>query len=127
MKLSIFTRMASIITSFLLGYQDAEQTEEYILTTITEDDVPLGPKIPVEQLFPYAVVAIIVVIIFFLASVYIMKCQKYRVRINVLRSEMLPGMKPKVKNCWNLRELKRQTSQLEKETVEIIMKQQNDL
>ena len=87
------------------------------VSVIEEDEVDLAPKIPVNQLFPYAFSSVIVIILILAIAVYIMECQKYRVRILRLQSYD-NNRNIKVKKSWNLKRLKIQTKILEEETVE---------
>lgn len=89
----------------------------YILTVIEEEYVPLAPKIPVGQLRWFIVIAVICIIVVSLLSVYIMECQKYRLRIQRLLSDVDEEERKRVKRGWNLAYLKRITRYLEDEAV----------
>lgn len=89
----------------------------YILTVIEEEYVPLAPKIPEGQLRLFIVMAVIAIIAVLLLSVYIMECQKYRLKIQRLLSDVDEEERKQVKRGWNLTYLKRITRYLEDEAV----------
>lgn len=116
MKLALLTlNVTGKIISFC-GQAIATMQSEYNVNVIEDDDVALAPKIPVNQLFPYALAAILVIAIILIIAVYIMECQKYRVRIIRLQSNNKDQIE-KDRKSWNLKKLKIQAKKLEEETV----------
>lgn len=98
-------------------YKHMMTGSSYILTVIEDECVPLAPKIPSSQLHWYVMIAVVCIITVLLMSVYIMECQKYRLRILRLLSDMNEEERKKIKRGWNLTRLKATTRRLEDEAV----------
>lgn len=110
--LFVITTLLCIIgmTCSAMPVSAGQEDTSYSLSVIEDEEVPLAPKISEEQLFPYAMVGIALILVFIALALYISECQKYRVRINNLQyEEDSKGSEVKKKswNLWKLREHKK--------------------
>ena len=97
---------------------------QYELTMIQEEEVALAPTFQESHLFPYAVAGIVFIIGAIAATVYILECKKYRLRIRELILELQQkyvSTKSTGTLGWNLLNLKRETKDLEEKVVTYIM------
>lgn len=79
--MKILSISSLVLLSPILLTASNQPNQDYILTVIEDEATPLAPSLPENQLFPYALAAILIIFVFLLIMTYLARCRLYKKRI----------------------------------------------